>query len=176
MEIVKTIEPVTADAAEQAFVSRVELLENGCWLWHGVFNPIVPGTKKRNPRLFIHEGAGRRGKNVNAQAYAYQKRVGEIPCSKTFVRTNSCGLDLCVNPIHLEFVARSAFNANQVKEMHAGNKNKETCRKGLHPWTAENIVFRGKNKLATCRFCAQDKRRQRTISDRSKSKSGIARY
>lgn len=68
------------------------------------------------------------------------------------------GLDLdhlcrnrwCVNTAHLELVSRKE---NLARGKQSSRRDVALCRKGLHPWTEDNIYVdsRGKSVCAPCR-------------------------
>jgi hypothetical protein len=149
----RTIEPHTADQIEMNFVKRVELLENGCWLWHGTINQ--PRAKNLNPVPMFFAATSRADhKLVPAHRYAYEKRIGKLPDQKFFVMRNTCGLVACVNPNHYEIVPRKEIldiEANPALRESLATATK--CRNGLHDKTPENTIFVGSAKKAVCHPC-----------------------
>jgi len=164
----RTINPVSADTIELNFVARVELLENGCWLWHGSVD--TPHGKNIRPVPTFWQATCRADhKLVRAYAYAYEKRVGELPDQKHFVFRNECGLLLCANPSHYRIEARREMNEREsLPVARAKAKANPMCRKGLHERTPENTLLLGIHKHPTCKACTRATRRKRHLRDQAK--------
>jgi hypothetical protein len=178
-EVVRTIDPVDASYLEEKFVARIELLENGCWQWHGTFDkPRPPFTKKRSPVFWT--GLKRNtGKLVRAYAYAYETRVGELPDLSKFAFVNKCGHDLCANPYHYDLITRQKLVvevAKSVSAMHAKNRIIVFCKEG-HPESEANTYrysVKGEQRVR-CLICQKAKGkeiyRKRKANDLAKAKA-----
>jgi hypothetical protein len=165
----RTIEPITADKIETNFVARVELLENGCWLWHGSVDRPRTNNNRPVPTFFAANGRADH-KLVRAYAYAYEKRIGELPDQKFLVFRNACGLALCANPYHYTIEKRGEILANEatpilLKKVASATK----CRNGLHDKTPENTHYVGSAKKPVCRPCRKET--ERTKYHRRKAKA-----
>lgn len=162
----RTIEPVSADQIELNFVKRVELLDNGCWLWHG----SVDTQKYAGKPLPTFWAATSRAnhKVVVAYRYAYEKRIGELPNQKKSVLRNLCGENLCANPYHYELVARREILVHEATPIMRFNlKVATTCKSGLHEKNAENTFFMGKDKRPNCLPCSKITRRARYLREKA---------
>ena len=73
-------------SVEQRFISKVEISENGCWVWQG-------GMKEEYGQFWYH------GYNHFAHRISYILFIGEIPTGYNICHT--CDVKLCVNPLHL---------------------------------------------------------------------------
>jgi hypothetical protein len=150
-----TIEPLTADKTELDFVARVELLENGCWLWHGTTGIQARNGNKILPTFFIKVDG--KNKIVVAYRYAYEKRIGKLPHHTYYALRRTCGdLAHCVNPNHYEIFNRGEYiQETATPVMRENQRNAVTCQRGLHPKTAENTVYQKPNNTPTCLPCRQ---------------------
>lgn len=151
----RKIEPLTADKIELDFVARVELLENGCWLWHGTNVEQVNNGKKILPTFFMQIDG--KSKIVIAYRYAYEKRIGKLPNPTYDALRRTCGdLALCVNPEHYKLYNRGKMIRIEAAPVFLKNiKNRKTCRAGLHEATPENTVYQKPTNAPTCRPCRQ---------------------
>lgn len=164
---VRTIEPVSADQIEMNFVARVELLENGCWLWHGTIDQPHNKNAKRSPRFW--RGTNRaNGKVVGAHLYAYEKRVGAVPNPVKFVLRNECGQDVCVNPKHYRVESRAVMTGREsLPQARHAVTSRALCKNNLHDKIPENIVtnYRHGIPVTRCLPCARINRRLRYQRD-----------
>jgi hypothetical protein len=129
--------------------SRVDVSEDGCWLWCGT---ILSGGYGQ-----VHY-AGRRHL---VHRFAYQLLRGDPPSGVTLdhrCHTKACsdtGADClhrrCVNPAHMEPMSRGD-NAARF------NREKETCPRG-HVY--DHADRRGWRKCSTCLNAAKRERRRR---------------
>jgi hypothetical protein len=162
----RTIEPITTDIIEMNFVARVELLDNGCWLWHG----SIDGKKNTGKMLPTFWAATSRAnhKILLAYRYAYEKRIGQLPDQKTYVLRNQCGEMLCANPYHYQIVLRKSIVLNEATPvMRHNQKTALMCRKGLHERNAENTALMGKDKRPFCLPCSKAHRRARYLREKA---------
>lgn len=147
---------MSLNITEINFARRVEVLENGCWLWHGSFQPAQKSNGyKRRPLLW--SGQGRlNGKMVFAHRYAYESRIGELPNSRYFGLERNCSTELCVNPSHYILTKRKVFANKSHPNLIASIKAKPMCRNGLHERTPENtaiVKMSGGRTKTTCKPC-----------------------
>jgi hypothetical protein len=151
----RTIEPLTADKTELNFVARVELLENGCWLWHGTRQEQTNNGRKIIPTFFLK--ADGKYQIAIAYRYAYEKRIGKLPNPTYEALRRTCGdLALCVNPNHYEIFNRGEMIKVQATPvMRENRKNRKTCQAGLHENKPENILYQKPNNYGTCRLCRE---------------------
>jgi hypothetical protein len=165
----RTIYPVSADKIEMNFVARVELLENGCWLWHGSVDTPHANNKRPVPTFFAANGRADH-KLVRAYAYAYEKRIGELPDQKFLVFRNACGLDLCANPNHYKIEKRGEILANEATPIMLNNLATATkCKNGLHDKTPENTHYVGSAKKPVCRPCRKATERAKYLRNKAKA-------
>lgn len=116
-----------------AFFGRVERhVVTGCWLWRGSYSTSGYGVIS--------------GSEVSAHRQAYRWFIGPIPEGTEL--DHLCRIRACVNPAHLEAVAKSE---NQQRAVRA----RVVCKNG-HPWVADNLTIvssgRGR-KSRTCSIC-----------------------
>ncbi len=167
---IATLSPGSVDQIELNFVARVELLENGCWLWHGTFDKPRPRQPKRVPTFW--RGTNRaNGKIIRAYAYAYEKRIGELPDPKKFAFRLECGNDLCVNPTHYRIEPRRTMTMREsLPNARQALLSNPMCLNGLHERTPENTItftYKGEPQ-SRCHPCM--KATQRRKHHRNKAK------
>jgi hypothetical protein len=151
----RTIKPLTADKIELDFVARVELLDNGCWLWHGTNQEQTNNGRKIIPTFFLK--VANKYKIVIAYRYAYEKRIGKLPNPTYHALRRTCGdLALCVNPNHYELYNRGEYiQETATPVMRENQRNATTCQRGLHPKTPENTIYQKPSNTPTCLPCRQ---------------------
>ena len=167
------LEPLTLNITEINFARRVEVLENGCWLWHGSFQPAKKSNGyKRRPLLWAGEGR-LNGKMVFAHRYAFESRVGKLPTSRYYGLERTCELDLCVNPNHYELKHREVYALRSRPNLIASIKANPVCKNGLHERTPENtaVVKMGGGKTrTTCKPCLKASSKEAVKRYRDKKK------
>jgi hypothetical protein len=166
------LSPVSADTVELNFVERVELLDNGCWLWHGSMSTI---TKRRPNSMAVFSSAigYKTHKKFTAHRYAYEKRIGELPDPKFSVLRNTCGLTRCVNPHHYELVTWNTILDDGARPaLDELRKNATKCPKGLHDRLPENTYYTASGLKVVCRPCTQEI--QRVMYARKKARKAKA--
>lgn len=165
----RTIDPITADQIEINFTKRVELLDSGCWLWHGtVYAPRA--SNANSVPMFFAATSRANHKLLPAHRYAYTKRIGELPDQKFFVLRNTCGLVLCVNPNHYTLEKRGEILANEATPIMLNNLATATkCKSGLHDKTPENTILVGSAKRSTCRPCRLATQRRKYHRNKAKA-------
>lgn len=137
------------------FVSKLQIEENGCWIWSGATSKNGYGQIKVERCV------------VYAHRLAYQLFVGEIPDGLTI--DHLCRERLCVNPAHLEAVALrvnilrgESPSAKQARQTHCGNG---------HVLAGENLVVRhGKRG---CRICIRAAQKVRSRRFRQRHAQGV---
>lgn len=132
------------------FASKVQVLENGCWMWTGNCHP-----ETGYGRLWFDRHDDRL-----AHRLAYEWSVGPIPAG--LVIDHLCRHRSCVNPSHLEPVT-SAVNTMRGVGIGAINAAKTHCLRG-HPFDSENTyvvkIYNG-NLGRSCKECSRIRKRER---------------
>jgi hypothetical protein len=169
------LSPINANITEINFARRVEVLENGCWLWHGSFQPAKASNGyKRRPLLW--SGQGRlSGKMVFAHRYAYESRVAELPDQRYFGLEQDCSTELCVNPRHYILTQRKVFADDARPSAFAVIRANPMCKNELHERTPENtatIKIKNGGTRTTCKPCL--KKSASEASKRHKAKKKLA--
>ena len=109
----------------QRFCEKVEIQQNGCWLWTGA-------RTARDKRAYGCIGV--EYKQQPAHRVSYEMFVGPIP--EGLDLDHLCRTRLCVNPDHLEPVTRRE-NLRRGTGMVAENIAKTHCKHG-HQFSPEN--------------------------------------
>lgn len=147
----KILEPKDVSHDELRFVARVELLANGCWLWHGQTQKADKWRPIKVPLLWTGGGKYKGGKTKIAYRYAYEKRIDKLPNSRYWALIRQCEVELCVNPYHYDLVERKTLALAVRPNLIASIKANPMCKNGLHERTPENVVRNGTGR--TCRPC-----------------------
>lgn len=166
-----TIDAITPDQIELKFVERVELLENGCWLWHGSMNNSSNPKKGTKPvPVFSAATSPTTRKLFTAHRYAYEKRIGKLPDQKVSALQNTCGSMRCVNPEHYQLITRKGIMMNGAIPALAETRRSATkCSKGLHDRDPENLYHTKSGKRVHCQPCTQEI--QRVMYKRKKARA-----
>ena len=86
---------------EERFLEKIEVANNGCWIWIASRKNGRYGTFSYNPEAYrVRRGTGTPTREVMAHRFAYEWLVGPIPADHDL--DHLCGNSLCVNPAHLE--------------------------------------------------------------------------
>lgn len=121
------------------FMEHIQVTRN-CWNWTGSKTDSGYGIfSNRKPRYKVHR-------------YSYEIFVGKIPTGLTI--DHLCRNRLCVNPSHLEPVARSE-NVMRGIGHGAVNIKKTHCPSG-HPYSGKNLMrltWNGR-PYRKCRTCS----------------------
>lgn len=119
------------------FWRRVQILDNGCWLWLGNLND---------------QGYGRfyfQSRDTRAHVWAFTHCVGPIPPG--LQPDHTCRNRACVNPLHLELVT---VRVNVLRGIGptAINARKTHCIHG-HPFSGANLILEpnGDRRCLICR-------------------------
>lgn len=121
----------------ERFRRKVEVAPDGCWLWTGAQRHNGYG------HLWTPDGF------MAAHRFAYQALSGPIPADAEL--DHLCRVRRCVNPDHLEPVARG----ENVRRGLRGYGARPLCRNGLHDITdPANVTLRA-NGQRQCRPCEQ---------------------
>lgn len=120
--------------------------EGGCLTWTGYALKSGYGTISWGGRSWVVHRA------------MWTATVGPIPTGDEWTIDHLCRNRLCVNIDHLEVVTRgeNSRRGGGLERARAVNANGATCRKGLHPWTPENIVI-DKHGVRRCLTCKRDR-------------------
>lgn len=119
------------------FISKIAVDES-CWIWAYVTNQNGYGRyqiTRSQPAVMAHR-------------YAYELAYGPIP--KGRVLDHLCRNPSCVRPDHLDAVTQG----ENLRRGLPSNDSSGTCRRALHPWTAENILVDGSGHRR-CRQCRE---------------------
>jgi hypothetical protein len=163
----RAIAPTTADQIEAKFVERVELLDSGCWAWHGSMNKSNKGAK--SVPVFSAATSPTTRKLFTAHRYAYEKRIGQLPDHKVSALQNTCGSIRCVNPEHYELITRKGILLKAAIPTIAKSRRGATrCSKGLHDRDPENPHYTKSGKRVPCQPCTQEI--QRVMYERKKAR------
>lgn len=114
------------------FMERVDVQENGCWLWTG--STLADGYGQ-----IRHEG------DTRAHRVAHVLFIGPIP--EGLVVDHLCGVKLCVRPDHLEAVT-------QAENVRRSKAHITHCPKG-HPYDGPNLYVRPGSQTRSCRACSR---------------------
>jgi HNH endonuclease len=124
---------------EEKLLKRIEIAEDGCWLWTGATNESGYG--------YVWAG----GRRWRAHRLAYSLFVSDLPEGMEI--DHLCRNRGCVNPDHLEAVDH---RTNCLRGRNAQSE-KTHCRNG-HEYTPENTyVYQGER---SCRTCGRDRCRR----------------
>jgi len=128
------------------FISRITILENGCWEWSRGRSTSGYGTVLFNGKP------------------AYTHRVSlwfaGIDIPKGMHVDHLCRHRLCVNPWHLEVVTPGE-NARRAPEcMSSINRARTHCKNG-HPLTGDNVRIRKGKGSRVCWACHLERDRRR---------------
>lgn len=141
-----------SDRLPERFWRRVELADNGCWLWNGLTSRLGYGLIHVNPI------------EVATHKLAYQVLVGEVGegleldhlCHTSAL--NECVADgaecihrRCCNPDHLEPVTH---------EENMRRARREFCRSGQHRLRGANLIPSSDGRRR-CRACSASKQNAR---------------
>lgn len=105
--------PIVFDEVDvERFLSYVEVLDSGCWLWTGA-RSRGKGNKKWYGSFAV------KGRTVRAHTFALA--VSGVECPDGYHRDHICNFSLCVNPEHFECVTREE------------NQRRKTARTRIKP-------------------------------------------
>lgn len=125
--------PVPNWVYERRLLNRVEVDDNGCWVWTG---PLTPNGYGSTVRAW--------GRGWLAHRLAYTVMVGPIP--DEFQVDHLCRNRPCISPFHLEAVTQ----AENLRRQGAAVTH---CPRG-HEYTAANTYRApGSPTLRRCRAC-----------------------
>ena len=127
--------------------SKIEVANDGCWLWTGARSSNGYGVSWHNLRA------------ISAHRFAYELLVGPIPEGLTL--DHLCRVRHCVNPAHLEPVTMRE-NLLRGEGWTALNARKTHCPRG-HSYDDENTyISGGKRYCLTCRASRRSSPEYRT--------------
>lgn len=126
-------------AAIDRFLEKVAVAESGCWLWQAEVGSNGYG------RFWFRED------RMPAHRFAHEHYKGPTP--EGWVIDHLCRVPTCVNPDHLEAVT----HGENVRRGDHPERRKTHCKWG-HPFTEDNILWRGRKRR--CRRCIQDQNRR----------------
>lgn len=131
------------------FWQKVQIADNGCWLWTGCLYPTGYACFELN------------GKTTRAHRFIYEIMKGEIPPELQLDHT--CFNKACVNPNHLEIVT------NQENTRRYYKKHVTHCPQG-HPYDEENTLINSKGHRE-CKICYANTRKRYIERRRVKSQA-----
>jgi len=114
--------------------ARIEVSENGCWIWQGALNSKGYGS--------VGNGEG---SSSLTHRVMYEAHVGPIP--EHLQIDHLCRVKACCNPAHLEAVTQQENIRRQVASV-------SHCKKG-HEYTAESMYTHRRSNGATTRECRE---------------------
>lgn len=127
------------DADFNRLIDKIEVNDDGCWLFTSAVNPNGYGYFSIKGRYYL------------AHRVVYEWRVGPIPQGKQI--DHLCRVRRCVNPDHLEPVTCKE-NTHRGDGPAGRNARKTHCKRG-HPFNEANTHLR----LAggrSCRACRRE--------------------
>jgi hypothetical protein len=118
--------------------AKVEVDDNGCWLWTGYVTPDGYSQLTIRPRR--HRG----------HRLSYELLVGPIPEGREI--DHLCRVRRCINPDHLEVVTRSENNRRSQRNWIPDVNGAPMCFRG-HAVQGANAIHDtdGKTRCRTCR-------------------------
>ncbi len=120
-----------------------------CWLWTG--KDVTPNGYGR----FTYRVSQWHQRRTMAHRWAYEELVDPIPEGMTL--DHLCGVNLCVNPAHLELVSLRE-NILRSDNPMAQNARKTHCPVG-HPYDEANTYMNQKGERI-CKECSRTKARE----------------
>lgn len=120
--------------------SKIEVDENGCWVWKGWVNPQWGYG-------FMHF----RNKQWRVHCLMWTLTRGEIP--KGMVIRHTCDNPPCCNPLHLEIGTHKDNVHDRMRRGRDHHSNVTHCPRG-HSYE-EHGVRHGKYQFRHCRICSR---------------------
>jgi len=122
----------------ERLLSKVEVDDNGCWLWTGSKN------KKGYGQVFYNS------KLIKAHRFSYE--VFKEPIPKGMHVCHSCDIPSCINPDHLWVGTAKDNMIDMGKKGRTVNQNtnKTHCKQG-HEFSPENTYYYSQGRQ--CRIC-----------------------
>lgn len=140
-------------------LDRVEIDENGCWIWQNALYPTGYGACGDN------RGGG------YAHRASWEIANGAIPEGLTL--DHLCRVRACVNPDHLDPCTLGENVMRSPIALAAINARKTHCVNG-HAFDDDNTRFVGPNRHRKCRACGRDKQRKGGVSVKKHNYAGYA--
>lgn len=131
------------DKLPTAFMSKVRLMPNGCWMWLGTKpRGYFPPRRRQTPRP-----------RVKAHRFTYEALIGPIP--KGLEPDHLCRNTWCCNPRHLELVTHAENVRRGEAGGDVGNRAKTQCPLG-HPYDEGNTYRRPDRPGRNCNVCKKE--------------------
>jgi len=120
----------TTETPRRPIFSRHAIDDRGCWIWQG---PLYPN------------GYGKTSRKVHGTTLAHRAYYTEYrgPVCDGLDLDHLCRNRACVNPDHLEPVARS-------ENLNRGHASRTRCENGLHDITAPGALRPGTFQCVAC--------------------------
>lgn len=139
---------------DKKFMAKVQVDDNGCWIWTGCLNNMGYGSVRRvvpSNKLWL------------SHRYAYTQEVGPIPDGLQI--DHLCRVTACCNPEHLEAVT-PAENVRR-SPMYRFNARKTHCPRG-HEYAGDNLyVYDGRRFCKECNKMFVRRREDRRKAERA---------
>lgn len=126
--------------AWQKLLSRIEVNENGCWVWQGWCNP-----------MWGYGFMCFRNKNWRVHCLVWELTRGEIP--KGMVIRHKCDNPPCCNPFHLEIGTHRDNVHDRMRRGRDHHSNLTHCPRG-HSYEEHGARY-GKSRFRSCRVCVR---------------------
>lgn len=130
----------------ERFQRKYEILETGCWQWHG--------TTNSNRYGFFHLRNNGQKLIIMAHRFSYEVFKGPIP--KGYQLHHLCQNPACVNPNHLE--PKTPRHHTLDHDTITGRNHRKTHCKHGHKFMPENTYIRPGTKHRACKECAKYRR------------------
>lgn len=111
-----TIKATDKDIAR--FMSKVDILPNGCWFWTGG-RSRGGGNKKWYGSFSVN------GKTIRAHRFSCEVLNGLPPLPQGYDRAHICDFSLCVSPEHVVYLSKEENQEQRLKRIRCRSSNQE---------------------------------------------------
>lgn len=127
-------------------LSKVSVVESGCWEWQGYKKKSGYGEMSINNKLFI----------VHRLSYSVFKK----PIDENLVIDHICRNRSCINPEHLREVTQKENVLENSLSIQSVNSKKTHCKNG-HEFSVENMIYNPTGReCKICRYFRSNSRRR----------------